>query len=139
MKNIFKKLTVVTALAISFSSFAEVSVVVHPSNSASIDKEAVSRIFLGRMKDFNGSGEAVPIAQEEDSPARSEFNNKIIGKSDSQLKSYWSKLVFTGKGTPPKKVVGDKEVIKLVSENPAMIGYVDSGSVDSSVKVVLTF
>lgn len=139
MKNIFKKLTIAATLAISFSSFAEVSVVVHPSNSASIDKEAVSRIFLGRMKDFNGNGEAVPIAQEEGSPARSEFNDKVVGKSDSQLKSYWSKLVFTGKGTPPKEVVSDAEILKLVSENPAMIGYVDSGSVDSSVKVVLTF
>lgn len=139
MKNIFKKLTIAATLAISFSSFAEVSVVVHPSNSSSIDKEAVSRIFLGRMKDFNGNGEAVPIAQEEGSPARSEFNDKVVGKSDSQLKSYWSKLVFTGKGTPPKEVVSDAEILKLVSQNPAMIGYVDSSSVDSSVKVVLTF
>lgn len=139
MKNVFKKLIVAATLAVSFSSFAEVSVVVHPSNASSIDKEAVSRIFLGRMKSFDGGGEAVPLAQSEGSPARTEFNDKVIGKSDSQLKAYWSKLVFTGKGTPPKEVVSDAEIIKLVSENPAMIAYVDSGSVNSSVKVVLTF
>mgnify|MGYP000604420086 CR=1 FL=1 len=139
MKNIFKNLTIVAALAISCSSFAEVSVIVHPSNSASIDKDAVSRIFLGRIKDFNGGGDAVPISQEDGSPVRAEFNSHIIRKSDSQLKSYWSKLVFTGKGTPPKKVVSDKEVINLISKNPAMIGYVNSESVDPSVKVVLTF
>ena len=139
MKNMFKKLAIVGTIAVTFSSFAEISVVVHPSNASNIEKGDVQKMFLGRMKSFSGGDEAVPVAHEEGSPARIEFNDKVLNKSDSQLKAYWSKLVFTGKGTPPKKVVGDAQVLKLVSENPNMIGYVDSKSVTGDVKVIHTF
>lgn len=70
---------------------------------------------------------------------RTAFDDGIIGKSASQLKSYWSKLVFTGKGTPPQEVSSEDEIKKLVASNPNMIGYIDAANVDSSVKVALTF
>jgi hypothetical protein len=47
--------------------------------------------------------------------------------------------VFTGKGTPPKELLTDQEVIDLVSQNPSMIGYIEKESVTSAVKVVATF
>lgn len=55
------------------------------------------------------------------------------------MKAYWSKLVFTGKGTPPQEVPGDAEVKALIGSNPSTIGYIDAGSVDASVKVVHKF
>ena len=56
--------------------------------------------------------------------------------SESQLKSYWSKLVFTGKGQPPRDVQTDAEMIELVAGNPNIIGYVDISSVTDKVKVL---
>jgi ABC-type phosphate transport system substrate-binding protein len=70
---------------------------------------------------------------------RDEFNDKILGKSDAQLKSHWSRLVFTGKAQPPKDVGSDAEVIGLVKSNPGMIGYVSSGAASDGVKVIATF
>ena len=46
-------------------------------------------------------------------------------------------MVFTGKTQQPKEVADDAEVIAKVSSDPQAIGYVDSGSVNDSVKVVL--
>ena len=139
MKKLFKNLTIALTCAVSFSAIADVSVIVHPSNNTEVSQEDVSRIFLGRKKSFSNGNEAVPVSQEEGSPVRTEFNEKVLSKSDAQLKAYWSKLVFTGKGTPPKQVMSDAEIIKLISQNPSMVGYVDSASVDSSVKQVLKF
>lgn len=129
------------AAAAMFASVAqaEIAVVVHPSNAASLDASNVSRIFLGKMKSFPGGGQAVPINQAEGAAATTEFNDKVLNKSGSQLKAYWSKLVFTGKGTPPKAVSGDAEVLKLVSSNPNVIGYVDAASVTPDVKVIAKF
>ena len=118
---------------------AEIAVVVHPSNAASLDASSLSRIFLGKMKSFPGGGQAVPVNQSEGSSATSEFNSKVLKKSGSQLKAYWSKLVFTGKGTPPKAIGSDAEVISLVSSNPNLIGYVDASAVTGDVKVVAKF
>ena len=48
---------------------------------------------------------------------------------------YWSKLIFTGKGQPPRSAKPGRSQ-KLVANNPNTIAYIDKGSVDSSVKVV---
>jgi ABC-type phosphate transport system substrate-binding protein len=118
---------------------AEIAVVVHPSNASALDSSAISRIFLGKLKSFDGGGQAVPINQESSMPATDEFNSKVLNKSGSQLKSYWSKLVFTGKGTPPKVVANDAEVISLISANPNLIGYIDATAVTGTVKVIAKF
>ena len=56
-------------------------------------------------------------------------------KSSSQIKAYWSKLVFTGKGKPPTELSG-ADAIKFVAEKPYAIAYVDASKVDTSVKVL---
>jgi hypothetical protein len=48
-------------------------------------------------------------------------------------------LVFTGKGTPPKVVANDAEVISLISANPNLIGYIDATAVTGTVKVIAKF
>lgn len=139
IKTLIGMLVLLVSTLASSNSFADIAIIVHPSNSASLDSDDVSRIFLGKAKSFPGGGTAVPVNQSEGSIVRTAFDDSILGKSASQLKSYWSKLVFTGKGTPPQEVGSEDEIKNLVSSNPNMIGYIDSANVDDSVKVVLTF
>ena len=135
-----KKLTIYSAaLGILFSmqAAAEISVVVHPSSSVqALSADEVSRLFLGKAKSFPGGAQAVPVNQDEGNPARAKFNETVCKKNASQYKAYWSQLVFTGKGTPPKDAGDDAAVKALVAANPNMVGYIDSASVDASVKVV---
>ena len=63
----------------------------------------------------------------------------VLSKTDAQLKAYWSKLTFTGKGTPPKELASEEEMMKLVAGNPSLIGFVDASKVDASVKVAFKF
>lgn len=123
----------------SFTAMADVAVVVHPSNDASLDKGAIGKLFLGKKKSFDNGRAAIPINAAPGAGVRDEFNEKVVGRSSSQVKAYWSKLLFTGKGVPPKEAASDAEVIDLVSANPDTIGYVDAGSVTDAVKVVGTF
>lgn len=134
-----KFITVLAAMLLSTSAVAEIAVVVNPANASAIDAAAASRIFLGKMKSFGDGSQAEPVAQAAGSAVTEEFNDKVLKKSASQLKAYWAKLVFTGKGTPPKELSSDAEVIAAVAANPNMIGYVSASAVDGSVKVVGTF
>lgn len=134
-----KKLLVVTSLMFSASAFSGVAVIVHPSNNAALNESEISRIFLGKMKSFPGGGQALPINQDEGAGARNNFETTVLKKSSSQIKAYWSKLVFTGKGTPPKNVGADGDVMSLVKSNPNIIGYVDESAVTDDVKVIATF
>ncbi len=124
-------------LWVSLPLCAEVAVVVHPGNNAQLDAGYVAKIFLGKAKSFPNGSEVVPINQK--GTATDDFNKNVLRKSASQLKAYWTKLVFTGKGTPPTLVANDAEVVKLVTSNPNMIGYIDASAVSEQVRVIGTY
>lgn len=118
---------------------ADLAVVVSVDNPAnSISEEELASVFLGKSRQLKGGTKVVPIDQLEGESPREEFYNRIIRKSQSQLNSYWSRLIFAGKGRPPYAVSNDQEVLEFVSANPNMIGYVDVDAVNDSVKVILT-
>lgn len=118
---------------------ADVVVVVGAkSAAATLTKEQVADLFMGKLASLPGAGAAAPIDQGESSPLREEFYSKVTGKSAAQVKSYWAKMAFTGKGTPPKEGSNSAEVKKLVAGAPGGIGYIEKSAVDDSVKVVFT-
>ena len=123
----------------SQSAEADLAVVVNADNPTdSVTVEELINVFLGRSRQLAGGTKVIPIDQMEGESARIEFYDKVVKKSPSQLNSYWSRLIFAGKGRPPYAVMNDQEVIEFVSANPSMIGYVDTTAVDDSVKVILT-
>jgi ABC-type phosphate transport system substrate-binding protein len=133
-----KKLLLIPALTLSFMAFANVAVIVHPSNAATLSQDDINKIFTGRAKSFTDGKAAEPVNLVEAVAVRADFDQKALGRSSSQMKAYWSKLVFTGKGTPPKELASEQEVLDAVAKNPAAIGYVSAGAVTGSVKVALT-
>jgi len=133
------KLCILPLICCSHLTLADIAVIVHPSNNNLMDASAISRLFLGKSKKFPDGTVAIPLNQVEASTSTSQFNSKALRKSSSQLKAYWSKLVFTGKGSPPKSVDDDTAVLQLVSSNPNIIGYVDSNVLTDNVKVLTTF
>ena len=113
-----------------------VAVVSAKSSVTELTKDQVSDIFLGKSSTFPKGGQAVPIDQAGDSPIREEFYTKATGRTGTQLKSYWAKQTFSGKGTPPKVVSGDAEIKKLIAENPNIIGYMDKSKIDATIRAV---
>lgn len=102
------------------------------SPAATLTKEQASDIFMGKATNLT------PLDQPEASPLRDEFYTKVTGKSAAQAKSYWSKLSFTGKGTPPKEGQNSGDIKKQVAENPALVGYIEKSAVDATVKVLFS-
>lgn len=97
------------------------------------------KIFLGKTKSYTNGRSAILISANYSDPATEEFNSKVLGKSSSQVKAYWSKILFTGKGTPPQEMDSNAAVISSISSNPDAIGYLDASAVTDDVKVVATF
>lgn len=131
----------ITSALTLLASFVQADVVVIASNKSTIpsmDKDQISDIYLGKSTTYPDGSTALPMAQIEAEAAHQEFSNAVIDKSESQLKSYWSKMVFSGKGTPPKELSNNAEMLKLIASNPGLIGYVDKTAVDGSVKVIFS-
>jgi ABC-type phosphate transport system substrate-binding protein len=129
-------LALALTLAVNSVTADVVAVVSSTSTITSLSYAQVTDIFLGKINRFPNGTLAVPIDQVEGSPARDEFYATFAGKSPAQVKSLWAKIIFTGRGQPPKAVSNSIEVRKLLAANPQAIGYIERSSVDNSVKVL---
>jgi ABC-type phosphate transport system substrate-binding protein len=114
-----------------------VAVVSSKSPVVALTKSQVTDIFLGKVSRFPNGAQAVPIDQQEGSGARDAFYAKVAGKTAAQIKAYWSKIIFTGRGQPPREVANGMEMKKLIIENQSAIGYIEDKYLDDSVRVVL--
>jgi ABC-type phosphate transport system substrate-binding protein len=122
-----------------FTASADVVVVVSARSSiTTLSKVQIVDIFLGRRTRFPDGSAAVPIDQSEGTATRNEFYAKFAGMSAAQLKAFWSKIIFTGRGQPPTAVASGAEAKRLLLANPNAIGYLDQAMVDSTVRVVET-
>lgn len=127
MKQSVRLLSAALGLAL-----AEVAVIVNPGAAKAPSQAEVANIFLGKDKSMKGYDQAGWNATKE------AFYTKVTSKNEAQLKSYWSGLVFTGKGQPLPSVGGDADVVAKVAGEADAIGYVDAAAVNDSVKVLFT-
>jgi len=113
-----------------------VVVVAARSPIASLSAAEMADIFLGRLTRLPDGTRAVPLDLPEGSPLRDEFYERIARMSPVQVKAYWSKLIFTGRGRPPRSLDTDEAVLRVVRENPSAIGYIDRRIADASVRIL---
>jgi len=132
MKHSIRILLAAASLGAAALAHAEVAVIVNPGASAAPSQADVANIFLGKNKSLKGVDQAAW------NPTKEKFYAGVASKTESQLKSYWSGLVFTGKGQPLPSVAGDADVIAKVAAEADAIGYVDAAAVNDSVKVLFT-
>ncbi|GHC91155.1 hypothetical protein GCM10007320_39910 [Pseudorhodoferax aquiterrae] len=124
--------------AVAGAASAQVAVVVGAkSGTAAMTAEQVAGIFLGKSNQLPSGAAAAAADLPESAAVREQFYSKVTGKSSAQVKAGWSRLVFSGKATPPKELASAAEVKSFVAANPDAIGYIEKSAVDGSVKVVL--
>ncbi|MFS2140450.1 phosphate ABC transporter substrate-binding protein [Duganella sp. Dugasp56] len=117
---------------------AELVVIVSARNPLSVLRpEQVVDIFLAQTGRFPGGDEAVALDLPLGSPLRDEFYSRVAARSPALMKAYWTKMVFTGRGQPPRELASSAAVRRMVADNPSMIGYIDRSALDASVKAVL--
>ena len=125
-----KLLSALALLSCATLAQAEVAVIVNAGASAAPSQADVANIFLGKDKSLKGVDQAAW------NPTKEKFYAGVANKNESQLKSYWSGLVFTGKGQPLPTVADDAAVIAKVGAEADAIGYVDAAAVTDKVKVL---
>ena len=129
---------VLAAPVLQVATAGELVVIVSArSPVAALRQDQVADIFLGQAARFPNGAEAIALDQNLGAPERDEFYTKVAAKTRPLLKAYWTKMIFTGRGQPPREVRGGAAVRKMVAEDPSLIGYIDRAELDASVKPVL--
>lgn len=138
MKTLLRFLTpaALIACAATAALAADVKVIANPSVGATaLSADELKGIFLS-TKSSLGDGSRVEPVLEKGGPVHESFVKTFLGKSDAALETYYRSLVFTGKGSIPKTLASDAEVIAYVARTKGAIGYVGSGAQTDGVKIL---
>ena len=104
--NIIRLAAAVALCVGSAGAFAQVAVVVNAKSPvATHDRRPGQRASSwARATRCPSGGTAVPTDLPDSAPAHELFYTKVTGKNTAQVKAAWSRLVFSGKATPPKEL-----------------------------------
>jgi len=123
-----------TTVLPSFASDKKIVVIVNANNATdNMSAREVRKLFLGKSRKLPDGSRAVLVSNQ---PIQSLFNRTALGKKDSQVKSAWSRLQFSGRAKPPVVISNPSEVIQFVSKNVNAVGYIMSDEVSAGVKPV---
>lgn len=137
--NKMKLSALVALLSIAISAPVQAEIVVIGNQLlpvTTLSRDEIYRIYLGKTKYLPNGAKIVPIDQKVGTASRSQFYSSILRKTETEIKSYWSRITFSGQGNPPAQQDDDIAVRNQVSEDPNCLGYIDKSLVDSSVKIV---
>jgi len=111
--------------------------IVHPSNpTASVDRRFVTEVFLKKRTRWSDDQAIRPVDLSPQSVTRRRFSKDALKRSVEAVRSYWRRIVFSGRGVPPPELDADQDIVSFVRKHRGAIGYVSLGADVSGVKVV---
>jgi hypothetical protein len=118
------------------SAVAELVVVVSTQNPITgLTSEELEDIFLGRHNRYPNGEPAEPV-EVDNLESRREFYGSYLGRTTAQIRTYWARQIFTGRGRPPRSVPDGTAAADYVVKHPHAISYLDSSIVDERLRVV---
>jgi TonB family protein len=134
-----KLLSLVAALAMlgfSHSSCAEIKVIANRSVRAdSITMAELKQVYLEQTRLLGGGSHVEPVLERSGS-GHATFLRDFLDVNDDALQGYYRTLVFTGRGSMPRALNSDSEVVAYVIRTRGAIGYVDASADVQGVKIL---
>lgn len=115
-------------------------VVVNKTNEISqLSKKQVIDIYMGRYLSFPDGKSVSPIDFPANSDIKQSFYLMLVNQSERKIKSYWSRLLFSGRAKPPIEAKSQENAIFLVEQTSDAIAYLLREQVTSEMKIVYQF
>jgi TonB family protein len=115
----------------------EVKVIANRSVKADVISAGdLKRVFMEERIAL-GDGTHVEPVLEKDGPVHEAFLRECLGGTDDDLQNYYRALVFSGRGSMPKELGSDEEVVAYVEKTRGAIGYVSARTNAAGVKTLI--
>jgi len=136
MKYLRGFFTAVLLLLVSTNVMAAgLKVIANPSVAANaISADDLRDVFLQEKSTLSDGSRVAPVLAK-GGPAHETFVKQFLGKTSDTLQTYYRSLVFTGKGSMPKMLNTDTEMVSYIAKTKGAIGYVNA---DASLEGVKT-
>ena len=107
---------------------------------SALNRAELSRLALGQQQALN-DGTPVRFADLAPGPVRERFYRMIAQRNPAQMRAYWSRLVFTGRGKPPPVAHSGEELREWLQKDASLIGYLPASELgiedDAGLRVLL--
>ena len=122
-------------LAALSSLAADIKVIANPSVTNNvISAREIRTVFLGETNRLGGA-HVEPVFQK-GGQAHEALLKEYLRQSDAELQAYYRALVVTGRGSMPKELGSEREVVAYVSKTKGAIGYVGIDAQVEGVRVL---
>ena len=124
-------------ISVSPAAFAgDIKLIANSSVKANtISAGEFKRVFLEESNSLADGTHVEPVL-EKDGAVHEAFLREYIGKTNDDLQTYYRALVFTGRGSMPKKLASDAEVVAYVAKTRGAIGYVSAQTSTPGLKTL---
>lgn len=130
----------VTSVGASVSASEELVVVTNQLNPInSMSKSQVIDMFMGRHVAFPDGSKATPIDNKGEESHRQDFYLSLVDLPIARVNSYWSRIRFSGRATPPQAIESSALIVKYIEQNQNAIGYIPRSQLTDQLKVVFEF
>src|SRR5688500_5324911 len=114
-----------------------VVLIVHPSNRiATVDRAFLRDAYMRKLVTWSGGETIRPVGLPRPLAVRDRFTRDVLRKTPAQLRSYWTRQIFTGTGVPPVERASEASVVAYVLANRGAIAYLPEGSDPRGAKVI---
>lgn len=86
-----------------------------------LGRDEVASLFLG-MSAGRSAIQGVTPVDSDDSELRELFYQTLLGRSRNQMRAYWSRMVFTGQGKPPRSLPPEN-IVRELAQRPDLVAY----------------
>jgi len=131
-----KKLVLIFLTSILLFASNDMVVVTNTSVVEKLSKSEVKRLFLSKTNKVHNIN--IKVVELSENGEKDKFYKQISGKSKSQLRSYWTRLIFTGKAKPPVQVNTMDELLKEMKKSEVIVTYLPKNKVTKQMKIVYT-
>jgi ABC-type phosphate transport system substrate-binding protein len=126
-------LFVLAACGVSYG--ADIKIIANASIGVStITAEELKNVFLANKTSLADGSHVEPVLGK--GATHDVFLRTYLAKSGAALDTYYRSLVFTGKGSMPKTLGSDADVVSYVAKTRGAIGYVNPASPVAGVKTL---
>ncbi|MDE2457289.1 MAG: hypothetical protein KGL43_27165 [Burkholderiales bacterium] len=138
MRSLLRLAVLCVATALPALARADFYVVVQAANPQhSMTQKEVVGLFMGRDRAFTDGEFAEVFDLDRSDPVRASFYRALTGLSQAQVNSYWARLLFSGRNSPPQPVADEAAMAAAIKRNPNAIGWLSHEPTDRSLRTVL--
>lgn len=124
----FSKHLTMALLFLVLSTSAQAGFIVIANTESGLEKISAAelrKVYLKKIPVLP-NGQSAQVVGLKEGSAREVFLKTVLRKSESSLNSYWSRLMFSGRATPPRLFNSDQEVLDYVKQHAGAIGFINS-------------